>query len=56
LVGSYPKKIDAGLFLIVHVNITGVHGIYPEPMILAMNYGMIITGWSAKNDSLRIFT
>jgi len=32
------------------------HGKYPEPVILTVNSGMIIRGWSAENDGLRIFT
>jgi len=31
------------------------HGIYPDPLILAINYGMIITCWSAENYGLEIF-
>lgn len=35
-------------FLINLLDLRKVHGKYVEPMILAINSGMIITGWSAK--------
>jgi len=33
-----------------------VHGKYPEPVILTMKPGMIVTRWGAENDGSRMFT
>ena len=48
LVRNWGGCIDVGMFLEMPVTFYKIHGIYPEPLILAMNYGMIITGWSAE--------